>query len=98
MNVNVTATRAVALEINKNPAFKAVVDESLTKFLANDWGTSRDKALNDSDPIGGAMGVYPCNVPEGKIWIRSDDYRGSGEMLNGKLLERVITIMFPSDY
>ena len=101
MNTRATLTRSVysVMEGEKTNAFRAFIDSSLRRFIANDWGTSRDKALNDSDPMS-AMGVYTSDMwgDNNTIWIKSDDYRGSGQEINGEKLERVITIMFPSDY
>ena len=101
MNIRITITRAVngAMEADKRGEFKKFIDVSVQKFLANDWGTSQDKELNDSDPMS-AMGVYKSDLweEENTLWIKSDDYRGSGQRLHGVLLERVITVMFPSDY
>jgi len=93
MNIRITITRAVncTMEADKHGDFR--------KFLANDWGASQDKELNDSDPMS-AMGVYKSDLwaEDSTLWIKSDDYRGSGQRLHGILLERVITVMFPSDY
>ncbi len=101
MNIRITITRAVncAMEADKRGEFRKFIDLSVQKFLANDWGTSQDKELNDGDPMS-AMGVYKSDlwVEENTLWIKSDDYRGTGETFHGAELERVVTIMFPSDY
>lgn len=101
MNIRITITRAVncTMEADKHGDFRKFIDSSVQKFLANDWGASQDKELNDSDPMS-AMGVYKSDLwaEDSTLWIKSDDYRGSGQRLHGILLERVITVMFPSDY
>lgn len=100
MHIQITLTHAVncILTESKNGEFREFLNAALTKFLSNDWGIASDKTLNDSEPMC-AMGVYATDLcDERKIWIKSDDYRESGQLLNGQLLERVITVMLPSDY
>lgn len=101
MHIQLTLTHAVncTMQADKNGEFRKFIDASVQKFLANEWGTSQDKELNDSDHMS-AMGVYTSELWEedNTLWIKSEDYRGSGQKLNGQELERVITIMFPRDY
>ena len=87
-------TRGVA-SCMPDDAFALSVNSGIARFMANDWGDSLDKELNDSDHYS-AMGVYPVPVVDGndaKIWIKADDYRGDPS-LNGRL----VTVLFPSEY
>ncbi len=88
--LKVVATSGVNSLMAMNAAFAVAVTNATRRFLANDWGVSKDKALNDSDPMD-AMGVYQAPCSDGRIFIKSDDYRQHDG-------SRVVTILFPSEY
>lgn len=89
----VVASHGVHNAMDADIMFRVHVARSLHRFNAKDWGESKDKELNDSDPKN-AMGVY--TIPKGEqqvtIWIKADDYQG----MDG--IDYVRTILYPSEY
>lgn len=88
--LKVVTTSAIVSRMRESPEFKLIVDLSVSRFLGNDWGISGDKAINDSNYLD-ALGVYIAPCADGKIWIKSDDYRE----YDGS---RLVTVLFPSEY
>gem|GEM_PF-7100029 len=87
--VRIVVTRALNHDMSCNPKLASVVRVSIVRFQLNDWGKTKDKELNDSQPLY-AMGVYPAPCSEGCIWIKSDDYPDEGF--------RLLTLLYPSEY
>lgn len=84
-------TRSINDRIARDTAFSIFVMTSVKYFLVGKWGeqSEHDKALNDSEPMC-AMGVY-LDDSGTKIWVKSDYANEEGT-------ERVITVLFPSEY
>jgi len=89
----VVASHETHADMELDSMFKVRVGMCLHRFNNKDWGESKDKNLNDSDPKS-ALGVYkvPLGGKEVTVWIKADNYDGHDG------IDYVRTILYPHEY